>query len=143
MLLAMRPSATLLAVILATAPCPAAPPVSRIPDRQAPLKRVIPPAAEELVPPGSETFLVFTREKIGEKDDWDFLACAWEFVPSRPEAGLVKRVEFARSSWTATLAVDADMGIDGPARNLVLLQVDDSTRSPRFRWNLYCIDFRT
>jgi hypothetical protein len=134
---------TILRAACLAALVPGAPgaPVNRIPDDQPALRRVFPPGADELVAPGTEKFVLFSRESIGSPEDWDFLACAWEFIPSRPEAGVVKRVEFARSSWSATLAVDAAMGIEGPARNLVLHQVDDSRRP--LRRNLHHIDFRT
>lgn len=118
-------------------------PVSRIPDDQPPLRRVIKPSQAELVPPGTEKFVIFTRESIGGADDWDFVAGAWEFIPTRPAAGIVKRVEFARSSWAARLALDDDLKIDGPARNWVRLQVDDSRRKIGYRPHLYRIDFRT
>lgn len=117
--------------------------VNRIPDEQPPLRRVIKPSQDELVPSGTEKCVIFTREKIGKENEWDFVTGAWEFIPSRPEAGVVKRVEFARSSWSAHLALDDDLNIDGPARNFVLLQVNDSRRKYGYRPHLYRMDFRT
>ncbi len=128
---------------LATSVATARQPVNRIPDDQPAVRHVFPPAKADQVLPGTEKFILFSREEIGGKDDWDFIAGAWEFIPSRPEAGVVKRAEFARSSWTATLAVKPSLGIEGPARNLVLHQVDDSTRPRGFRRNLLRADFRT
>lgn len=107
------------------------------------MRRVIKPQQAEVVDSGTEKFVIFSREKRGGKGDWDFLACAWEFIPSRPSAGVTKRVEFARSSWTATLVVKRDLQIDGPANSLVMLQVDDSRMKPAFIRNLYHVDFRT
>lgn len=132
-----------LAVCALAAAATAAPPENRIPFDQEVLQRVFPPDPSEIVPAGTEKFILFSREKRGAPEDWDFLACAWEFVPSRPRAGVVKRVEFARSSWSATLAVDPASGIEGRARGFVLHQVHDSNRSPAFRRNLFHIDFRT
>ncbi len=137
------PIAGFAALALAASEAPARQPVNRIPDDQPALRRVFPPAEADRVPPGTGKFILFSREKIGGRDDWDFLAGAWEFIPSRPGAGVVKRAEFARSSWTASLAVDPSSGIEGPARNLVLHQVHDSTRPSGLRRNLLRIDFRT
>lgn len=114
-----------------------------IPDEQPPLRRLIKPAQADIAPPGTEKCVIFTREKIGDENDWNFVAGAWEFIPSKPKAGVVKRVEFARSSWSAHLALDDDQSIDGPAQEFVLLQVDDSRRKPAYRPHLYRIDFRT
>lgn len=118
-------------------------PSSRIPDDQPPLRRVIKPLPDELVQQGTEKCVFFTREHIGGADDWDFVAGAWEFIPNRPAAGIVKRVEFTRSSWAATLALGDELRVDGPARNWVRLQVDDARRKYGYRPNLYHIDFRT
>jgi|GEM_PF-5347588 len=118
-------------------------PISSIPDEQPTLRRVIKPSQDELVPPGTEKCVIFTREDIGKENEWNFMAGAWEFIPSRPESGVVKRVEFARSSWAARLALDDDLKIDGSARNWVLLQVDDTRGKFGYRPNLYHIDFRT
>jgi hypothetical protein len=118
-------------------------PINRIPNEQVPLRLVIKPSQAELAPPGTEKCVIFTRESIGGENDWDFVAGAWEFIPSRPAAGVMKRAEFARSSWAAALALDDDLKIDGPARNLVRLQVDDSRLKFGYRPHLYRIDFRT
>lgn len=106
-----------------------------------PQPRVMAPRVEDVVAPGTGKFLIFTRERA-EAGAGDFSAGLWEFVPDRPGDGVVKRVEFAASSWTGTLAVPPDLGIEGPARRLVLLQVDDSSRPRGIRRLLYRIDFR-
>jgi len=97
------------------------------------LRQVFPPGADEMAPPGAEKFIIFSRGEISS---------AWEFIPSQPDRGVVKRVEFAPSSWAATLAVRPDLGIEGPARDFVLFQVNDSRRPHNLRRDLYRIDFR-
>jgi len=98
------------------------------------LRQVFPPGAYEMAPPGAEKFIIFSRGEISS---------AWEFIPSQPDRGVVKRVEFAPSSWVATLAVRPDLGIERPARDFVLFQVSDSRRPHNLRLDLYRIDFRS
>ncbi len=91
------------------------------------------------MPPGTEKVVLFSREPIGKPGEWDFMAGAWDFIPSRPDLGVVKRVEFAHSSWSADLLVD---DAKGELLSFVRLQVD--TRSGRpYNVNLYRIDYTT
>ena len=75
---------------------------------------------------------------MGKADEWDFVAGAWEFVPSRPEHGVVKRAEFAHSSWSAEALLD-DAG--GELSSFVRLQV--AKRPGEYTVNLYRINYAT
>ena len=112
-----------------------------IPRDQTPLARVFPPTAAEQSPPGTGKFVIFTREEIGKPGEWDFIAGAWECIPSQPARPITKRVEFAHSSWNATpllggLTRDRS---EGRFPRFVTLQVDAGDRS--YRENLYDIDY--
>ncbi|MFK5923828.1 MAG: hypothetical protein QM496_16745, partial [Verrucomicrobiota bacterium] len=71
-----------------------------IPENQKPLGKIFPPSADEEAKAGQGKFVIFTREHVGK--DWDFIAAAWECIPSRPDLAIKKRVEFCHSSWNAT-----------------------------------------
>ena len=112
-----------------------------IPSSQAPLLRVFPPAPAEQSRTGTGKFVIFTREQVGE--NWDFIAGAWECIPSRPEIPPTKRVEFCHSSWNADALLDAlaVAGSRGMRPRFVRLQVDSSYGY--YTVNLYDINYRT
>jgi len=112
-----------------------------IPRNQQPILRVFPPASAEQSKIATGKFVIFTREQVGT--NWDFIAGAWECVPSRPETPLTKRIEFCHSSWNAdallnTLVRDES---DGMHPRFVRVQVDSGDRD--FSVNLYDINYRT
>jgi hypothetical protein len=111
-----------------------------IPPDQKPLLKVFPPSANEQSQPGVGKFVIFTREPAGK--GWDFIAGAWECIPSRPEVPIVKRAEFCRSSWNCgplldTLVADDSSGLHP---RFARLQVDSGERT--YTVNLYDIDYR-
>ena len=108
-----------------------------IPADQPPLLRTWPPRADERAPRGTEKVVVFSREKIGNESQWDFIAGAWEFIPSQPNKKIVKRAEFSHSSWNAGLLVD---GATGEAARFIRLQVDRPSTTDYYV-NVYRIDF--
>jgi hypothetical protein len=112
-----------------------------IPRNQKPLLRVFPPAPAEQSRSGDGKFVIFTREQMGKK--WDFIAGAWECVPSRPSTPITKRVEFCHSSWNADPLLDASVRdeSDGMHPRFVRLQVDKGDAS--YTVNLYDINYRT
>ena len=111
-----------------------------------------PPTAADRLPPGTETFVVFSLEPDGETSAPAWVAKAWEYVPSRPDAGLTLRCTF-----------DEALGAGSPvaaAPELVLVQAyrlirADPTRSRNpltaavrrpvrdIVSRLYAIDYRT
>ena len=112
-----------------------------IPRNQKPILQVFPPSAAEQSKVGTGKFVVFTREQVGT--NWDFIAGAWECIPSRPKMPLTKRLEFCHSSWNAdallnTLVSDDS---DGMHPRFVRLQVDSGDRD--YVVNLYDINYRT
>jgi len=133
----------LLGISCAQADPPPRPPIgtaprSIIPADQPALGKTWPPPKDEQVPPGTEKIVLFTREPVGKTGEWDFIAGAWEFIPSRPAQGVVKRAEFAHSSWSA------DPLLDDCHRDLlpfVRLQVDK--RPGDYTVNVYRIDYTT
>jgi hypothetical protein len=108
-----------------------------IPKIQPPLLRTFPPAANQQTPSGTGKFVIFTREETDKTNEWDFIAGAWECIPSRPEVPITKRVEFGHSAGNAEPLLDC-------------LVMDDSENIfPRFvtlhvgDFNLYDINYRT
>ena len=137
--------ASLFCLLLALAPDGAAAQglTNTIPPEQQPLARIWAPAPAEMTPPGTGKFVLFTREKVGPANEWDFIAGAWECIPSQPGHPVTKRVEFCHSSWNAgtllnTLVQD---GSDGLFPRFVRLQVDSGDREHRV--NLYDVNYRT
>lgn len=114
-----------------------------IPRDQPPLSRVFAPAVAEQTPAGTGKFVIFTREATDKPDEWDFIAGAWECIPSRPEVPITKRVEFCHSSWGAKPLFDTPFPDDaeGLFPRFVTLTVDAGDRN--YRENLYDINYRT
>lgn len=108
-----------------------------IPKNQAPLARTFLPTAAEQTPSGTGKFVIFTREETDKPNEWDFIAGAWECIPSRPEVPVTKRVEFCHSAGEAQPLLDCLVRDDseGLFTRFVSLQVD--------RFNLYDINYRT
>jgi hypothetical protein len=114
---------------------------NRIPKDQKPLLKVFPPSAAEQSKPGTGKFIIFTREQVGK--DWDFIAGAWECIPSQPEKPVTKRAELCHSSWNAeplldVLACDDSAGMHP---RFARLQVDAGEHF--YTVNLYDINYRT
>jgi hypothetical protein len=111
-----------------------------IPKDQPAILRTFPPTTAEQTEIGAGKFVIFTRECVGK--DWDFIAGAWECIPSRPETPITKRVEFCHSSWYAqpllTLVRDDSFGM---FPRFITLQVDSADNY--YKENLYDINFRT
>lgn len=112
-----------------------------LPPSQEPIRRAFPTAPAEQSPASTGKFVIFTREEAGQ--DGDFVAGAWECIPSRPETPPTKRLEFCHSSWNAgplvnTLVRDDS---DGLHPRFVRLQVNHGDRD--YAVNLYDIDYRT
>ncbi|HEV8003972.1 MAG TPA: hypothetical protein VGP63_29165 [Planctomycetaceae bacterium] len=73
---------------------------------------------------------------------WDFIAGAWECIPSKPEVPIVKRAEFCHSSWNCGPLLDTLVGDDshGLHPRFARLQVDSGDQN--YTVNLYDIDYR-
>jgi hypothetical protein len=114
-----------------------------IPKNQAPLARTFLPTAAEQTPSGTGKFVIFTREETDKPNEWDFIAGAWECIPSRPEVPVKKRVEFCHSSWNADLLLDTLVRDDsaGLFPRFAQLQVDTGNYGSKV--NLYDINYRT
>lgn len=112
-----------------------------IPRNQKPVLNVIPPSTAEQSKPGVGKFVIFTREPVGK--DWDFIAGAWECIPSRPDTPITKRVEFCHSSWNCAPLLDTLVAddSDGMHSRFARLQVDSGDRD--YAVNLYDINYRT
>jgi hypothetical protein len=112
-----------------------------IPKDQKPLLKVLPPAPAEQTRPGTGKFVIFSREPVGK--EWDFIAGAWECIPSRPDVPITKRVEFCHSSWNCASLLDTLVADDsnGMHPRFARLQVD-SDRA-HYSVNLYDINYRT
>jgi hypothetical protein len=112
-----------------------------IPKDQKPVPKVFPPPAAEQSKTGTGKFIIFTREPVGK--DWDFVAGAWECIPSRPEIPVKKRAEFCHSSWNCDQLLNALVldGSFGMHPRFASLQVDAGDRG--YAVNLYDIDYRT
>lgn len=112
-----------------------------IPRNQNPILQVFPPSAAEQSKTGTGKFVVFTREQVGT--NWDYIAGAWECIPSHPEIPVTKRAEFCHSSWNGdqllnTLVMDDSWGMHP---RFLRLQVDSGDRD--YAVNLYDINYRT
>jgi hypothetical protein len=114
-----------------------------IPRYQAPLARTFPPADGEQTPTGTGKFVIFTREPTDKPNEWDFIAGAWECIPSRPNLPVTKRVEFCHSSWEAQPLLDCLVRdeSDGLFPRFVWLKVDAGNYGCTV--NLYDINYRT
>ena len=114
-----------------------------IPKNQAPLARTFLPTAAEQTPSGTGKFVIFTREETDKPNEWDFIAGAWECIPSRPEVPVKKRVEFCHSSCEAQPLLDCLVSDDSEDLypQFVRLMVNAGDRD--YRVNLYDINYRT
>ena len=117
--------------------------INTIPLYQPPLAKVFPPAPAEQMPSGTGKFVIFTREPTGKTNEWNFVAGAWECIPSRPDLPITKRVEFCHSSWNAEALLDCLVrdDSDGLLPRFVTLQVDAGNFNSKV--NLYDINYRT
>src|SRR5690242_991036 len=108
-----------------------------IPRNQAPLSRTFPPSAAEQTPTGTGKFVIFTREATDKTNEWDFIAGAWECIPSRPQIPITKRIEFGHSAGNAESLLDCLVRDDseGLFQRFVTLHVGG--------FNLYDINYRT
>jgi hypothetical protein len=113
-----------------------------IPKDQKPVLKVYSPPAGEQCKAGTGKFVIFTREPVGK--DWDFVAGAWECIPSRPEIPVTKRAEFCHSSWNCDQLLNVLVSDDscGMHPRFVRLQVDSGDRD-YYTVNLYDINYRT
>jgi hypothetical protein len=111
-----------------------------IPRNQKSILQVFPPSADEQAKSSAGKFVIFTREQVGT--NWDFVAGAWECVPSRPETPLTKRIEFCHSSWNANALLSTLVSDESNGRHprFVRLQVDSRDRD--YAVNLYDINYR-
>ncbi|HEX5222585.1 MAG TPA: hypothetical protein VFZ59_23725 [Verrucomicrobiae bacterium] len=87
--------------------------------------------------------MIFSREPIRKTNEWDYIAGAWECIPSQTNVPITKRVEFCHSSWKANplLYVLSRDNREGIHPRFVRLQVD--TEDDGYTINLYDIDYRT
>lgn len=109
-------------------------------ERQPGVTAVFPPDPQQACPPGSEKFIVLAREPVGAAGDWQFMASAWEYVPTRPEIPITKRCEFTASHWAPNPLFWERPGL---APNLVRLQVNREGAPRGYDVNLYTVDYRT
>lgn len=72
-------------------------PVDVIPRVQPPLQTIFRPGPGEDSLKAKEKVILLSREDVGGPGTWDFLACAWEFLPSQPQKPMTKRVVFEHS----------------------------------------------
>ncbi len=116
-------------------------PKNVIPANQSPLLEVFPPSPSERTQTGTGKFVIFTREKVGT--EWDFIAAAWECIPSQAETPITKRVEFCHSSWYATPLLDCSVAdkSQGLHPRFVRLQVDNQEHC--YDVNLYDINYKS
>jgi hypothetical protein len=112
-----------------------------IPKNQKPILKTFPPSAAEQAKGGTGKFVIFSREPAGK--DWDFIAEAWECIPSHPEIPVTKRVEFCHSSWNAGALLDILTcdNSSGMYPQFVKLQVDSGDSD--YAVNLYNINYQT
>lgn len=112
-----------------------------IPRNQKPFLKAFPPPEAERLKAGVGRFIIFTREQLGS--DWDFIAGAWECIPSHPDMPLTKRVEFCHSAWNAENLLDVLAADDseGMHPRFVRLQVDEGPG--RYKVNLYDINYHS
>lgn len=114
-----------------------------IPRNQPPLLRLFPPAAKDQTSSGTGKFVIFTREETGKTNEWDFIAGAWECIPSKPDIPITKRAEFCHSSWNAGPLLNSLVSddSDGMFPQFVKLMVDAG--DGEYTVNLYDINYRT
>jgi hypothetical protein len=111
---------------------------------QKPELKTFPPSTIDRNKPGVGKFVIFTRESVGKVEERsDFIAGAWECIPSRPETPITKRVEFYHSSWNCAPLLDVLVADDsnGMHTRFAKLQVENGDRDVAF--NLYDINYRT
>jgi hypothetical protein len=98
-----------------------------------------PPTANEIATADEIEFVIFAREPIGEDscDTWEFIASAWEVRP-RGNKQITPRLRFEESPWSPDLLVTDP---ECPRRDLVRLQIPEPGNNPRYRVNLYSIDY--
>jgi hypothetical protein len=119
-------------------------PINVIPVHQPPLAKTFPPHASEQTPTGTGKFVIFTREDLNKTGEWDFIAGAWECIPSRTNLPITKRIEFCHSSWEAWPLLGSlvdDEHSKGLYPRFVRLQVDAGNAD--YSVNLYDINYRT
>lgn len=111
--------------------------IDTIPKDQPPLSRTFPPTSTEQTPTGTGKFVIFTREATDKTNEWDFIAGAWECIPSRPHIPITKRIEFGHSAGNAEPLLDC------------LVRDNCEDLFPQFvtlhvgAFNLYDINYRT
>jgi hypothetical protein len=112
-----------------------------IPKDQKSVLKVFAPAATEQSNPGVGKFVIFTREPVGKASD--FIAGAWECIPSRPDTPITKRIEFCHSWWNCGPLLDCLVADDSDGMNprFARLQVDSGDQY--YAVNLYDINYRT
>ena len=117
--------------------------INTIPLKQSPVAKTFPPTLAEQTPAGTGKFVIFTREETQKTNEWDFIAGAWECIPSRPNISVTKRVEFCHSSWNADALLNCLVRDDscGLFSRYVRLQVDAGNFESKV--NLYDINYRT
>lgn len=117
--------------------------INTIPLKQSPVAKTFPPTLAEQTPAGTGKFVIFTREETQKTNEWDFIAGAWECIPSRPDISVTKRVEFCHSSWNADALLNCLVRDDscGLFPRYVRLQVDAGNFESTV--NLYDINYRT
>ncbi|MBX7105157.1 MAG: hypothetical protein K1X57_13835 [Gemmataceae bacterium] len=110
------------------------------PDQKTPLK-VYPPSADQQSKPGTGKFVIFTREPVGKSSE--YVAGAWECIPSEPDRPITKRVDFCHSSWSASPLLSGLVADDSKGRcpRFVRLQVNSDDRT--YTVKIYDIDYRT
>jgi hypothetical protein len=118
-------------------------PTNVVPANQAPISKTFTPKPEDQTAPGTGKFIILTREDLGKVNQWDFVAGAWECIPSRPNVPITKRIEFCHSSWDASPLLDCLVrdGSQDQYPRFVSLQVDTGDRN--YSVNLYDINYRT
>ena len=76
-------------------------PIFVIPSLQPPLPEVMRPGPDDASTKAAEKVILLSLERVGGSGVWDFLACAWEFLPDQPTNPITKRVTFAaHSDWS-------------------------------------------
>lgn len=131
---------SMLAIEAAAAPAP--PAVNNSAPRSGePVLRVFSPDPSNQTKAGVGKFVIFTREQLGTGRD--YVAGAWECIPSRAETPLTKRVEFCSSSWNADALLNGSVSDEsiGMHPRFVRLQVDGGDGD--LAVNLYDINYRT
>lgn len=84
--------------------------------------------------PRDEKVVIFAREG----NDWEkMVASAWDFDVDKPDAGIVRRAEFAKSHWDAMPLFSEP----GAASEFVRLQVNDPKGQNGYIVHFYRIDY--